>query len=54
MIGTFLAILMVALIILKLLGAITLSWFIILLPLILVALFYLLIIIMMAVVEALK
>ena len=54
MIGTFLAVLMAALIILKLLGVITLSWFIILLPLILVTLFYLLIIIMMAVVEALK
>lgn len=54
MIGTFLAVLMAALIILKLLGVITLSWFIILLPLILVALFYLLIIIMIAVVESLK
>lgn len=53
MIGTFLAVLMVALIILKLLGVITLGWFIILLPLILVVLFYLLIIIMMAVIESL-
>lgn len=52
MIGTFLAVLMVALIILKLLGVIALSWFIILLPLILVVLFYLLII-MMAVIGSL-
>lgn len=53
MIGTFLGVLMVALIILKLLGAITLSWFIILLPLILVVLFYLLIIIILAVIKSL-
>lgn len=53
MIGTFLAVLMVALIILKLLGVIALSWFIILLPLILVVLFYLLIIIILGVIEAL-
>lgn len=52
MIGTFLAVLMVALIVLKLLGVIALSWFIILLPLILVVLFYLLIIISMAVIES--
>lgn len=53
MIGTFLAVLMVALIILKLLGVIALSWFIILLPLILVVLFYLLIIIILGVIKAL-
>ena len=49
MIGTFLAVLMVALIVLKLLGVIALSWFTILSPLIFVVLFYLLIIIVAAI-----
>ncbi len=54
MIGTFLAVLTVALIILKLLGIIALSWLVILSPLIFVILFYLLIIIVMATIGALK
>lgn len=54
MIGTFLTVLMVALIILKLLGIIAFSWFVILSPLIFVILFYLLIIIIIATIGALK